>query len=53
MHLSTEESPESWMVKLFGGVGGGVPEYFSLKTINDVVKSYREKSVIKTFQLEL
>ena len=27
---TTEESPASWMVKLFGEVGGGVPEYFSL-----------------------
>ena len=29
VHLSIEESPTSWMVKLFGEVGGGVPEYFS------------------------
>ena len=41
MHLSKEESPASWVVKLFGEVGGGVPEYFSsgeLFSINDVVK---------------
>ena len=25
MHLSIEESPASWVVKLFGEVGGGVP----------------------------
>ena len=30
VHLSTEEWPATWMVKLFGEVGGGVPEYFSL-----------------------
>ena len=29
MHLSTEELPASWTVKVFGEVGGGVPEYFS------------------------
>ena len=29
VHLSTEESPASWMVTLFGEVGGGVPEYLS------------------------
>ena len=41
MHLSTEESPASWMVKLFGEVGRGVPEYFSsgeVFWINDIVK---------------
>ena len=54
VHLSTEESPASWMVKLFGEVGGGVPEYFSFGevfSINDVVNSYREKTVLKTLQL--
>ena len=25
MHLNIEESPASWVVKLFGEVGGGVP----------------------------
>ena len=29
VHLGTEESPASWMVKLFGEVSGGVPAYFS------------------------
>ena len=29
MHLSTEDSPASWMVKLFGEVCGGVLEYIS------------------------
>ena len=37
------------MVKLFGKVVG-VPEYFS--SVNDVVKSYRGKTVLKTLQLE-
>ena len=35
VHLSTEESPISWMVKLFGEVGGGVPEYFSSEKFFD------------------
>ena len=49
MHLSTEESPASWMVKLSGEIGGGVPEYFSGEVL---VKSYREKTVLKSLQLE-
>ena len=60
MHLSTEESQASWMVKLFGKVGRGVPEYitfhwrsFSIKDVvrNDVVRSYHEKTDL-TLQLE-
>ena len=35
---------------LFGEVGGGVPEYFSSEKY--VRKSYREKIVLKTLQLE-
>ena len=43
------------MLELFGEVGGGVHEYFPSKevfSINNVVKSYREKTVLKTLQLE-
>ena len=50
MHLSTEEPAASWMLELFGEVGGDVPISFS---INDAVKGYREKIVLKTSQLEL
>ena len=32
MHLSTEEPAASRMLKSFGEVGGGVPEYFSSRT---------------------
>ena len=35
MQLSTEESPASWMVKLFGEVDGGIPEYFSSEKFFD------------------
>ena len=45
MHLSTEESPVSWMVILFGEVGGGVPEYLSSGEVS-------VKSSSKTIQLE-
>ena len=50
MHLSTGLSPASLMVKLFGEVSGGVPEYLSLG--EDFQNSYREKTVLKTLQLE-
>ena len=30
VHLSTEEPAASWMLELFGVVGGDDPEYFSL-----------------------
>ena len=42
------------MVKYFGEVGGGVPEVFHPEKFfdNDVVKSYREKTVLKTLRLE-
>ena len=46
VHLSIEELPASWVVKLFGEVGGGVPEYFSsgeFFSINDVVKVIMRK----------
>ena len=29
MYLSTEEPAASWMLELFGVVGGDVPEHFS------------------------
>ena len=43
------------MVKLFGEVGGGVPEYFSSEkfSIKDVVKSYHEKTVLKHYSWSL
>ena len=52
--MFTEETAASWMLELFGEVVRGVPEYFSYGafSINDVVKSYREKTVLKTLQLE-
>ena len=46
VHLSIEELPASWVVKLFGEVGGGVPEYFSsgeFFSVNDVVKVMRKQ----------
>ena len=55
MHLSIEELPASWVVKLFGEVGGGVPEYFSsgdFFSVNDAVKVIMRKTVLKTLQLE-
>ena len=54
MHLRIEESPASWIVKLFGEVGESVMNTFHQKSFseNDVVKSYREKTVLKTLQLE-
>ena len=55
MHLSIEELPASWVVKLFGEVGGGVPEYFSSGEFffsKLCSKSYHEKTVLKTLQLE-
>ena len=30
--MSTEEPAASWMLELFGEVGGDVPKYFSLDT---------------------
>ena len=50
MHLCTEVPAASSMLGLFGEVGGGVPEYFSSEKY--VRKSYREKIVLKTLQLE-
>ena len=51
MHLSTEESPASWMVKLFGEVGGGVSERSI--PINDVcMKKLLGENSSKTLQLE-
>ena len=29
VHLSTKEPAASWMLELFGEVGGDVPEYFA------------------------
>ena len=55
VNLSTEEPAASWMLELFGEVGGAVQEYFSsgeVLSINDAVKSYCEKLVKKTLQLE-
>ena len=52
MHLRIEESPASWMVKLFGEVGEGVSFIREVFSVNNVVKSYREKTVLKTLQLE-
>ena len=55
-HLGLEESLASWMVKLFGEVGGGVREYSSSGgsfSIDDVGKSCREKTVLKTLLLEV
>ena len=46
VHLSIEESPASWVVKLFGEVGGGVPEYFSsgeFFSVKDAVKVIMRK----------
>ena len=46
MHLSIEELPAFWVVKLFGEVGGGVPEYFSsgeFFSVNDAVKVIMRK----------
>ena len=46
MHLSTEESPASLMVKLIGEVDGGVPgRSFS-------IKAFTRKNRSKTLQLE-
>ena len=55
MHLSTEERAASWVLELFREVGGDVPEYSSSDkfSINDAVKSYHEKIVLKTLQLEI
>ena len=47
MHLSIEELPASWVVKLFGEIGGGVPEYFSsgeFFSVNDAVKVIMKNS---------
>ena len=35
MHLSIEELAASWMLELFGDVGGDIPEYFSLDKFFD------------------
>ena len=43
-------SPASWMVKLFGEVCRGVPEYLSSGEVFQY--SYREKTVLKTLELE-
>ena len=46
MHLSTEKPAASWMLELFGVVGGDVPEYFSFGyvfSINDMVKVIARK----------
>ena len=45
VHLITEEPAASWMLKLFGEVGGDVPEYFSGEVVskNDAVKIIASK----------
>ena len=51
MHLSTEEPAASWMLELFGEVGGDVSECFSLGkafSIYDIVIIYSKKVVLKT-----
>ena len=54
VHLSTEESPASWMVKLFGEVGGGIPEYFSSEKFFDKQCSMKlsPENSSKTLQLD-
>ena len=54
MHLSTEESPASWMVKLFVKLAEVFLNTFHRRSfsINVVVKSYREFTVLSTLQLD-
>ena len=52
VHLITEKPAAYWTLDLFEEVGRDVPEYVSsaeVFVINDAVKSYREKIVLKHY----
>ena len=55
MHLSTEESPVSWIVKLLEKLAEVFPNTFHRRSfsMNDVVKGYREKAVLKLYSWSL